>query len=148
MVSQIEPLLWEVTLHSAHRPFDRVLLRPAMSDLAEWPVVQVRTDRLIDYWERDGEYLAHVGQWPERKRSEIQRLLDPARGIALAPQVTIVECKRASSRFLRLIDRSCGLIVSVLKGRHPTRFLAGAGAKQIVVQVHKTQRDLLLQHCG
>lgn len=146
MIKQITPEMWEVSLTSTHSPYANVLFKPELEDTVNWPIVCVSTEKLLACWERNALIVGHVGCWPREKLAGIQSFLDPSGGPVYAPRIGI-NLRERRRRFLGRTPRPLP-VVSFINGRHRARYVINAGADELVVQVHASQRDALVLHCG
>jgi hypothetical protein len=118
---------------------------------SDYVVINVRTDRLLELWSRDGGYfLPPVPQWTQSERDRFHSFLDSRDpGFAEMPVVSIYF--RTVSRWGWRPPFRCNFeepVLAFTNGRHRARYLAYAGAQTIPVEATARSAPLVQKYCG
>lgn len=139
--------IWKVPLAAHHSFYEYVDLRRDLPNNSEYSVVVVDMRKFMACFEREmPSYLVpEVAAWTDEKRDGLRRFLDPKAGAPPMPRAGIRIEKR--KRLLGLLKSVEVAIVMFTNGRHRARYLQGAGALYIPIEVHKSNVVLFNEFC-
>ena len=140
--------LWTVPLGAHHRFYGHAQLKRELPDNPDYTVVVVDMEKFVECFERGmpSYVIPEVAAWTDEKRDRLRDFLDPMTGAPNMPRASIRLEER--SRLWGLLKPVEVAVASFTNGRHRTRYLQGAGALCIPIEVHQSAAKLFEQCCA